>query len=274
MNRLYKGSTLILVLFFFLCSCESEVDLNIPNAGERLVVEASINWEKGGEKKQSQTIKLSMSMPFGDRTPIPVTDARKVMITKNNDNQQFIFEHQKDGTYKTDEFVAKLNQSYTLRIEYKNKVIEATETLIPVPEIALEKTDDGKQLSVSFKDPADASNFYLLDHHYNNSPNINLIYFTTLIDDEDMNGDQISFNVYNIEYLKSGESINFFLYGISEAYYRYMDLLKNQQESTDEFTQTPPVQLKGNCVNINDPDEKIFGFFNLSEVSKKTYMIK
>ena len=272
MNRLYKRNTLILILFSFLCSCESEVDLNVPNGGERLVVEASINWKKGTDGK-SQTINLSMSMPFKDNTPIPVTDA-KVMITKNDDNKQFTFEHQKDGTYTTDKFVAELNQSYTLRIEYKDKVIEAIETLMPVPEIAIEKTDDGKQLSVSFKDPEDTNNFYLFDYNYNNnSPNINLIYYTILINDDGRNGDQIS-NRHDIEYLKSGKSINFSLYGISETYYRYMDLLKNQQENSDEITQTPPVQLKGNCVNIANPDEEVLGFFNLSELSKKTYEIE
>ncbi|MEL7271528.1 MAG: DUF4249 domain-containing protein, partial [Bacteroidota bacterium] len=81
MNNTYKYKALVLMVFGFFSSCTDTVDVDVTDAGARLVVEASINWEKG-TSGQSQTIKLSESTDFFDNNPdIPATGA-VVIVTK------------------------------------------------------------------------------------------------------------------------------------------------------------------------------------------------
>ena len=49
---------LILVTVIFFASCEEVIDVDLDTATPRLVVEASIDWERGAEGNQ-QTVKLS-----------------------------------------------------------------------------------------------------------------------------------------------------------------------------------------------------------------------
>ena len=67
MKNIYKYHhvSFILILISFLISCTDTVDVDVPNAGSRLVIEASLNWEKG-TSGQTQTIKLSESTGFFD----------------------------------------------------------------------------------------------------------------------------------------------------------------------------------------------------------------
>lgn len=246
-------------------SCTEIVDVKVPNGGDRLVVEASINWEKATEGKQ-QVIKLSMSTPFFSKEKfVPVTSA-KVSVIKNDDLQEISFESNDDGTYNTNNFVPKLNQSYTLKINYNGKVYEATETLIPVPEInrvAITKekgfSKETPEMTVYFDDPSNERNFYLGTFYL---PNTYIPELGTF-DDKFQNGTENDF--WFEDDFEKGEEIVASLAGLSEAYYYYLDLFFNQQGGGGPF-QTTPAQMVGNCKNINDPKEEVFGYFSLSEV--------
>jgi hypothetical protein len=38
--------------------------------------------------------------------------------------------------------------------------------------------------------------------------------------------------------------------------------------------QTPPVQVNGNCININNDAEEVLGYFRLSQVERTYYVIE
>ena len=55
--------SLILMTFVVFASCEDVIDVDLDNVEPRLVIEASLDWEKGTAGNE-QTINLSMSTPY------------------------------------------------------------------------------------------------------------------------------------------------------------------------------------------------------------------
>jgi hypothetical protein len=250
------------------------VDVDVPNAGSRLVIEASLNWEKG-TSGQTQTIKLSESTGFFDsNTNVPVTGAT-VIVTKENDGMEFTFNDLNNGDYLTTNFVPELNQTYSLEIQYNGQTYTATETLIPVSEINfVEQTIEGDleeeeiQLKVFFDDPVNVNNFYLGEFIPSNLPLLTL----SSLDDEFTNGNE-NFIEYDNEDLAAGVTVDINLYGISQQYYNYISILIEQAEDPGIFA-TTPVRLRGNCKNSNNPDEEVLGYFRLGEVDRTSFMIE
>ena len=59
-------------------------------------------------------------------------------------------------------------------------------------------------------------------------------------------------------------------YGISEQYSNFIRILIEQSGGTGLFSSTP-VPLKGNCINVSNPDNYAYGYFRLTEMVKKSY---
>ncbi|MEM6720917.1 MAG: DUF4249 domain-containing protein [Bacteroidota bacterium] len=270
----YHHISFILILISFLISCTDTVDVDVPNAGSRLVIEASINWEKG-TSGQTQTIKLSESTGFFDsNTNVPVTGAT-VTVTKEDDGTEFIFQDLNNGNYLTSNFIPELNQEYSLEIQYNGQTYMARETLMSVSEINfVEQTIEGDleeeeiQLKVFFDDPANINNFYLGEFIPSNLPLLTL----TELDDEFTDGNE-NFIEYDNEDLAAGVTVDINLYGISQQYYNYISILIQQSGDPGIFA-TTPVQLRGNCMNPNNPDEEVLGYFRLGEVARTSYVIE
>lgn len=258
-----------------LSACTDTVELAVPNGGARLVVEASINWEKG-TTGQTQIIRLSESTAFFDNNPdVPATGA-SVLITKNDNGMQFNFEDQNDGRYLSNEFIPEVNQSYTLEIQYKGEIYRATERLQSVTEInSIEQTLEGSgdeeeiQIKVFFDDPADVENYYLGEFNSSVNPLLTL----SALSDQFTDGNE-NFIEFDNEELTEGVTVGVSIYGISESYYNYISILIEQSGENDGPFQTTPVQLKGNCININDSNEEVLGYFRLGEVARTTYTIE
>ena len=64
------------------------------------------------------------------------------------------------------------------------------------------------------------------------------------------------------------------VYGVSKRHYDYLNILI-QQSGSDEAGPFPiiPVPLKGNCTNVNDPNEEVLGYFRLGEFDTTSYKI-
>jgi len=267
---------LLILLMGSLNSCTDVIDVNVPNAGARLVVDASIKWEKG-TSGATQTIYLRESTAYFDKDPdVPVTGAT-VTVTKENDGSMVVFADQNNGSYRATDFVPELNASYTLEILYNGNNYTATETLIAAPDInrieqSLEgSADDAEiQLQVFFDDPEAVENYYLGEFIPSNLPIPSL----AVINDEFTDGNENFIENDNENYV-AGATVDINLYGISQRYYDYLNIFI-QQSGSDENGPFPttPVQLKGNCTNVNDPNEEVLGFFRLGEFDTTSYTIE
>jgi len=276
MNRFINFLALLLLVFF--TACTDVIDVEVPSEEPRLVIEASINWEKG-TSGSDQTIYLSKSTPFFETNGnVPVSGA-SVVITNTSDGSFFEFNDQNDGSYTTSNFMPVLNDNYTLEVISEEETYSAQETFIPVVPIleVYQSTDkflpEVLEVNFDFLDPAEEENYYYIKFK-------ELVdSFPMLVDlkDEFVNGNLISvFNerqenedINQVEYAP-GDMVNMELIGVSKRYYEYIQLLISQSESGGPFD-TTPVALRGNCTNQNDPNNFAYGYFRLTEVAKASY---
>lgn len=273
--NIYSTLGVFLTTIGLLNSCTDVIDVNVPNGGARLVVDASIKWQKG-TLGETQTVNLRESTAFFDKNPdVPVTGA-SVTITKENDGSVFVFADQNDGSYTATDFVPELNASYTLKILYNGNSYEATETLIAAPVInRVEQDIEGSGgdaeilLQVFFDDPGDVKNYYLGEFTPTDLPLPSL----AVISDKFSDGNENYIENDNEDYV-AGETVAINVYGISRRYYDYLNILIHQS-GNDEGGPFPttPAPLKGNCMNVNDSNEEVLGYFRLGEFDTTSYTI-
>lgn len=272
-NNILKISFFTLLIGIFI-SCTDVVNVDVPNGGARLVVEASINWEKG-TAGSNQTIKLSTSTAYFDSKPnTPVTGAT-VTIIKDDVGTKIRFIDQNNGNYTTTNFIPEIGKSYTLNIVYNGQTYTANETLIgtsKIKRVEQEKgfNDDEYRVKAYFDDPADETNYYLGKFTQENLEVPSL----SSVRDEFTNGKE-SFVLHIDEQNKVRTIVTVKVFGISERFYFYIEQLIEQSGTRGgggPFS-TTPAQLKGNCKNINNPNEEVLGYFRLSEFSQSSYTI-
>jgi len=276
-NYIFK---ILLSLLLLLGSCTDVIDIEVPEAAPRLVIEASMDWIKGSSGNQ-QTIKLSTSTPFFDNLVENPAKGAIVKVINDTDSREVIFTDQNNGNYVTNEFVPVMGQSYTLEILFDNEIYRASETMIPVTDITavFQTRENGfdkeaLEVNIEFNDPKDIRNFYLAKFQRRGD------LLQTLFDvkDEFTDGNKMSIFYEKINNDDTGENefvpgdiVDIDLNGISEQYYNYIKLLIQQSGGAGGPFSTTPAEIKGNCVNINNPENYAFGYFRLSEVDKRVY---
>ncbi|WP_222984145.1 DUF4249 domain-containing protein [Flagellimonas meishanensis] len=270
--------TIFAILTVSLASCTDVVDVEVQNGPERLVVEASLDWEKG-TAGNVQTIRLRKSTPFFDtKTTADVTGA-SVVVTNDTSGETFAFMDQNNGIYRTTNFRPVLGQSYSLRIEYDGEVYTARETMTPVTDItnvfqdrAEGFDDEALEVHVVFTDPPEEGDNYLFRFQREGD----LLPDLEVAEDEFINGNEIDWwyeiddDNENLEPFEPGDVVNIEMYGISRPYYDYIKILIDQLGGVGIFEATP-VAVKGNCINETNPDNYAYGYFRLTEVVKTSY---
>ena len=271
----------ILISILTLTSCTDVIELDVPSEAPRLVIEASINWEKE-TTGNNQRIKLSKSTPYFDTNGVEPVLGASVKITNDTNGTVFVFTDNSDGSYSTDSFVPLVNNSYTLEVINEGETYVAQENLIAVPSIlsVYQSTDyffqDLLEVNFEFLDPIDEVNYYFIKFQ----EEADLLPTLSTLKDEFINGNLITISnerrenedINQVPYAP-GDVVDMELYGISKEYYDYMTILINQSESGGPFD-TTPVALKGNCINQTNPDTDAYGYFRMTEVSKATYLFE
>ncbi|MCF7569382.1 DUF4249 domain-containing protein [Sabulilitoribacter arenilitoris] len=270
-----KKLTCLFLISLIIFSCEDVIQVDLETAQTRLVIDASLNWQKGTSGNE-QFIKLSLTAPYFNNTIPPATGAT-VIVTDSNSNTFNFTEEGNTGIYTNNTFIPVINREYTLTITYNNEVYTATETLIPVSPIEfVEQENDGGfagdeiEIKAFYTDPKDIENFYLFEFRKLATNIISL----EVYDDEFTDGNQI-FAFYSDENISSGDLLEIKNYGISRRAYSYLDILLQQtdDESGDPF-ETQPATVRGNCINTTNPDNYPLGYFRISETDTFTYVIE
>jgi len=276
--------TYIKFLCLFVCivftSCEDVIDVNLSEGKTRLVIEASLDWEKGTSGNQ-QLIKLSTSSPYFQTNENNEVTGASVKVTNNNTGAEYIFTDENDGTYTISNFAPIIGHTYTLEVVHNGETYIGNETLMSVPSItnvtqSVEGGFDDELLQVNFNynDPPEEENFYLtkfmeegdlfpvledLSDEFVNGNEIDD--FWEKEDDEDAN--EIPF--------ESGDKVSISLYAISKRYYNYIRLLIEQYDSGGNPFSSTAAQIKGNCVNTTNSENYPYGYFRVTQVVKVDY---
>lgn len=270
-----KNLLVSLLIIATFTSCEDVIDLELNTAEPRLVIEAFINWQKG-TNGNNQKIKLSLTTPFFD-TNTQVATGADVFITNSNGDIFIFDEVGNTGVYVADNFIPVFDETYQLTIAYNDEVYTATETLKSVVSIDfIEQNNNGgfsgdeTELKAFYTDPADEINFYFFEF----ISDIPVIPSLEVYEDRFINGNQ-SFGFYTEEDLATGDQVVIRNYGISQRFYNFMFILLQQiSEDGGGPFETQPATVRGNCVNITNPDNFPLGYFRLSEFDEVTYVVQ
>ncbi|SHJ78531.1 DUF4249 domain-containing protein [Flavobacterium haoranii] len=265
---------LTIVTLLILISCEDVVDVDLETAEPKLVIDASLKWQKGTTGNE-QTILLSTTAGFYENE-VPTVRGATVFITDGNGIQYDFIEIPGTGNYVCTNFNPEIRQTYTLTVIHNSQVYTATESLIEVPTIDyIEQNENGgitgNQIEVKFfyQDNGLIDNYYLINFNASNA----LLPIIDVIDDEFFQGNQMF--AYLANDLNAGDSIQLQLNGISETYYNYMNILLSIAGSSGGSPfQTPPATVRGNIVNQTNFDNYALGFFRLSETDTMDYVIE
>jgi len=259
----------------FVTGCEKAINVPLKTASPRLVIDASIDWIKNTAGNE-QKIVLSTTTGYYS-ADFPSVSAAVVTVT-NASNTVFNFlETPGTGQYVCRNFLPVIGQTYNLKIVLNGETYTASETFTPVPKIEdnVVQNDKGGEMgdeievTFSYKDNASDVNYYLnsIRQPYSPFPEFEVE------DDEHTNGNLMQ-ESYSHEKLKSGDRVDFKLYGISKSYYNYMFKLILATGNDGNPFPTTPSAVRGNIINQTNSNNYAFGYFRLAEVDTKSYTIK
>ncbi len=266
-----KQFLLISMCTILLSSCEDVVDVDLNEAGPRLVIDAHINILIDSGASFNSFVQLTTTAPFFDNQ-IPVVEDASVQIV-DSQGTVFPFEHQEDGIYEGT-FFPEINSDYTLQVLYDNELYTATTHLVPTPQLEyVEQRDDGGffgdqiELKAYFTDFPNERNFYFFFAASERGIR------RDVFNDEFFEGNSI-FGLYLADDLIAGDIVQFNLYGITEEYYNYMFILLQQTGGNGGPFETQPATVRGNIVNETNPENYPLGYFRMSELSILEYKVK
>ncbi|RAR75592.1 DUF4249 domain-containing protein [Flavobacterium aciduliphilum] len=267
-----------LVISLTLISCEDKVNIPLETAAPKLVIEANILWQKGTAGNE-QKIKLTTTTDYYNEN-IPTVSGAVVSVTDVSNPTPVLFpfvETPNTGEYVCHTFIPIINHDYLLTIAYNGQSYTATEKLLATPTIDnVQQTTvqgfGGERIQVKFfyQDNGNEDNYYLIG--VKNSTKAIPEY--GVVDDTFFQGNQM-FGFYSDEKLKAGDQLLFSLEGISLRYYNYMNKLLNiAGNSNGSPFSTPPATLRGNIINQTDDNNYPLGYFHLSEIDTRNYIVQ
>jgi hypothetical protein len=266
---------LIIALSLFLAACEKVIEVDLDTAAPRLVIDASIDWEKGA-KGNEQKIKLSTTTAYYD-SEFPAVSGAAIVIN-NSKNRDFNFvEKSGSGEYICTDFEPVIGETYTLKITLNGEVYTATETLTATPDIenTIEQNNEGgmvgDEIEITFyhQDDADQENYYLYGIRTNR-----VAFPQYFVEDDENSQGNLTPVYYSHEDLEVGDNINIKLYAVSRRYYDYFRKLLSASGNDDSPFPTTPNEVRGNIINQTNSKNFAYGYFRLLQVDTRDYTIQ
>lgn len=274
MKNIIQYLALILFTISF-SSCEDVIDVDLDTAAPRLVIDASIKWQKGTSGNE-QKIKLTTTTDYFSNFIPPVSGA-VVFITDSSNTVFDFIETPSTGEYICSNFNPVINETYILTVQVGGNTYTSTQKLIATPVIeSIEQTvvdgfeGEETQVKFFFQDNGLVDNFYLIG--FKNS--INPFPEYGVVEDEFFQGNEM-FGLYRSADFESDDELFMSLQGVDERYFNYMNkLITIAGSSGGSPFATPPATLRGNIVNQTDQENHPLGYFHLSEIDGINYTIE
>lgn len=261
-----------------LISCEEVIDLDLPSKEPRLVVEANIDYSPASDLPQDFEFKLTKSAPFYDAQIQPATNA-KVFIEHNEFGIINFEEEGEAGIYKGKNIpLIQPYEELTLHIEYNGEIYKAKEKYIPNNPSSLYISQSKRALFgeeyyevvLNFKDSIDDSidenslNYYLVERKRNDTKS------QIHIQNNELSKGNTLQSIYLDEDSAVNDTISFNHYRISKNYFHYLRMIIESMNNGGGPFQVPVGKIKGNVLNITNPDKPALGYFR---VTKKYFLI-
>lgn len=283
MKRIFlKFSFLFLAVGMLLASCQDVVELDLPEGEEFLVVEGWIT----NEDRPHDVILTTTAAYFDDAEPAPVTGA--TVFIRDNEGMETLLSETGPGIY-TYPDSGIVGRSYQLEIVTENgkrylsgyeEIFEpvSIDSLIwelsedePDPEND-ENPDDIYDVLLFTKEPSGLGDNYrwrsILNGEEQQDP------FDIFIgSDEFVDGNVIpNFNVTG-ELYSQPDTVTIIQERISREALEFLELLQTQTAFVGGPFDPPPSPIRGNIVNVNDPDDLALGFFGAAGRDRATVIV-
>jgi Domain of unknown function (DUF4249) len=301
-----RKTQIFIVILLLLSSCIAKFIPAVDEEKELLVVQGLIH-----DQPETDTIKLSKSLPLGQISAARPVSGCIVKISDDQGNIYTLKEY-KAGTYITDPEIFKgvIGRFYTLKIRtntsnnnlnYESYPVE----LKPVPpidsiyfeKIVIEQTYEnfagvnGCQIYLDTHDPENVCRFYRWDFSETwelrlpysvpnqtcwiseRSQNIN-IKSTAAFNEARITRFPINYISNVTDRLKTKYSILANQYSLNEDEYNYWEKIQNVAVQVGGLYDIIPASIASNIRCIENPEEKVLGYFSVSAKSSKRIFIQ
>ncbi|MCX6253595.1 MAG: DUF4249 domain-containing protein [Bacteroidia bacterium] len=305
---LKKHIQILILLLLLLNNCITQFIPQTNETQEFLVVEGLITDQPG-----PNTIKLSSTLPLGTRSDVKPVRGCFVTITDDLGNR-FNFEETDTGTYVSDPamFKGKIGRFYTLHINANTAInnhnyVSYPMEMKPVPPIDsvyFEKaeisgdyqwqwpeTPEGCQVYLNTHDPTGQCRYYRWEYtetwefrlpysvpnstcwvtRYSDKINVKS---TASLAEARILKYPLDFISNLTDRLKVKYSMLVNQYSINEDEYNFWEKLQNVSEQVGGLYDMIPSAIASNVYCINNPDEKVLGYFSVSANTSKRIFIK
>tara|TARA_R110000868_G_scaffold258513_3_gene516039 strand:- start:757 stop:1677 length:921 start_codon:yes stop_codon:yes gene_type:complete len=268
-----KRYLLLLLTLTSFISCEDVIDIELPENETRLIVNGIIRVDETQEYLPIEIVVSESSSFFEENTVASINSAIIYYGTPNPDAPEILegggvsnlVELEPgtgiwvpDPTFDSDQRirVSSINEGdvFQLTIETDEERYFATTTYVKsVPIDSLEQGDetlfsgDETEVIVTFTDPGDSDDFYLLDLDFGEF---------LVTEDEFYQGQTFVFSYFydnNLE-LDTTSVVDISLLGVDESFYNYMNQIIVQSGGDQGPFQTPAATVRGNIINITGID--------------------
>ena len=300
-----KLQIILLTIIILLGSCITKFIPAVDEERELLVVQGLIT-----DQPETDTIKLSRSLPFGRISDAsPVTGS--VVTISDDQGNRYILTETKPGTYITDvsSFRGVPGRFYTLHIStggninlnYVSLPVEM-KTVPPIDSLYYNKIVveqpyknfkgiDACQIYLDTHDPLNNCRFYRWDYSEtwqfrllfevpnqtcwisDNSKSIN-IKSTVAFEESRISRLPVNYITNATDRLRTKYSILVNQYSISEDEYNYWEKIQNVSVQVGGLYDLIPSSIPSNMQCIENPAEDVLGYFSVSAKSSKRIFIK
>lgn len=257
---LSKSSYTLLYSIILFSACEEKVDLDLNADSGRVVIDAQLS-----DASNVQRIRVSQSVAIDAEAGSTAVKSATVTV-KDNLNQNYSFQHEKDGYYINRNFKPVVGRKYSLHVGVQKKQFESSSTMPAYINVEttriIEKEIAGKTyffIALSFKDPAKFANYYM----YTLSINGKEFRFASTESDQFNDGLQVTHYISDLERsLSHGDKLKLRRYCVDAGTFHYW----NDYQSTNLSTAAPG-NPKSNISN------NALGYFSVAPVKEYELLI-
>lgn len=278
---------LIALLLLFLSSCIESIDV-FHGDNNALVIDGSLTSEPG-----PHIIKVYYTTGFNVRSDFVAT--AQVSIVDDLGNRENLY-YTKYGQYLTDEdFAGQFGRSYYLEVILKTGATYVSDPVVMTepPEIDKVWFERGNQVLnvfAQFTDQPNQENYYRWRYkgtYETLAPYAEYPFITcwsnefdsellNLESDQFYDGRQVESGVGAVGFdrkLEYGYYLNVQLQSISKKTYDFLKAVSDQIGNTGTIFETAPYQLRGMIYNVENPNDRALGCFQVSGVKSKAIFI-
>ncbi len=272
------------MLLLFLIGCEDVIEVDVPSASPRLLVDALIRVNEAQPLVQVN-VKVGLTASFFSTTPVTNLEQITIINLESGGLLILIEEQEGSGVYEavvTKEFF--MEGELILQITHDERLYFARTRYVPtVPIDTLEQGEgvlfegDETEVIVSFEDAPDRDDFYVFDFDFGE-------YLVT--EDAFYNGQPFSFSYFYDNNLNPGDEVTIGILGADRGFYNYMNQLIQQGGDLMGPFATPVATVRGNVFdvtgldnqeikdNVGRPDKFALGYFAVVQEYKKSILIQ